>query len=140
MRVVLDANILVSAVISGKGHPARILDLWEQERFELVISTVIIEELGRVMCYPKIQKKYNLPEVLIEQFLGLIASQAVMVNPIRELTIIKADPTDNRFLECALEGGALNIVSGDQHLLELGEIEGIAILPPMGFLALLGLA
>ena len=139
MRLVLDANVIVSALISGKGAPARILRAWENERFDLVVSPPILEEVERVCRYPKIQDRYNLPEESIQQFLGLIAGQAILVNPREEIQIIEIDPPDNRYLECALEGGAEFVVTGDRHILDLGEYRGVTILPPAGFLVVLDL-
>ncbi len=139
MRVVLDVNVLVSAVISAKGSPARIMELWEEERFEVVISLEIIGELGKVIRYPKIQEKYHLPEQYVEQFLGLINNQAIVVKPVRKITQIKSDPTDNSYLECTIAGGAEYIISGDQHLLRLVEYQGIPILSPAEFLTVLRL-
>ncbi len=137
MRVVLDANVLVSALISPRGAPGAILDAWERDRFDLVVSPATLDELGRVLRYPKIQKTYNLPADQLERFLRLIIGQAVMVEPPQELAVIKADPSDNRYLECAKEGDAVYIVTGDKHLLDLGEFEGTFILPPPAFLAVL---
>jgi hypothetical protein len=139
MRVVLDVNVLVSATISARGSPARIMELWEEERFEVVISPEIIGELGQVIRYPKIQEKYHLPEQYVEKFLGLISNQAIVVEPVRKITQIKSDPTDNRYLECAIAGRAAYIISGDQHLLRLVEYQGIPILSPAEFLAVLRL-
>lgn len=139
MRVVLDVNVLVSAIISAKGSPARIMELWEEERFEVVISPEIIGELGKVIRYPRIQEKYHLPEQYVEQFLGLINNQAIVVKPVRKITQIKSDPTDNGYLECAIAGRAAYIISGDQHLLRLVEYQGIPILSPAEFLAVLRL-
>jgi len=139
MRVVLDANVLVSALLSGRSSPGVILELWEKERFDLVISPPVLEELERVIRYPRIQERYNLPEESLDVFLGLIGSQAITVNPSVEIDFIKVDPSDNRYLECAKEGDASYLVTGDKRLLELKEYEGIVILPPAGFLALLEL-
>ncbi len=139
MRVVLDANVLVSALISRLGAPGKILDAWEKDRFDLVVSPATLAELGRVLHYPRIQKKYNLPADKLEQFLRLIIGQAVVVNPTKELAVIQADSSDNRYLECAKAGEAVYIVTGDKHLLELGEFEGTIILPPAGFLVVLEL-
>ncbi len=135
MRIVLDANVLISGLISPQGSPARILNLWKQERFDLVISEPILEELERVIHYPRIQERYRLPEECIEQFLELIAGEAILVKPSSEISVIEADPADNRYLECAVVGDASYIISGDKHLLEVEEHQGIAILEPTGFLA-----
>lgn len=136
MRVVLDANILISAIISRKGSPAQILVLWEQEMFDLIISPPVLAELERVIHYPRIRKRYNLPEEQVDQFIQLISTQAISVDPSIEITVIEKDLTDNRYLECAVAGGASYIITGDSHLLELKEYKGIIILPPTGFLAL----
>jgi putative PIN family toxin of toxin-antitoxin system len=139
MRVVLDANVLVSAAISSHGNPSKILDSWEKEKFDLVVSSAILDELERVIHYPRIQQKYHLPEEHVEQFIGLLSSQVITVNPSQEINAIKKDPSDNRYLECAKAGNASYIVTGDRHLLELKEYDGIVILPPAGFMALLEL-
>jgi putative PIN family toxin of toxin-antitoxin system len=139
MHVVLDANVLVSALISPQGAPGEILEAWEKDRFDLVVSPATLDELGRVLHYPRIQQKYSLPADKLEQFLRLIAGQAIVVNPTQELAVIQADPSDNRYLECAKAAEAAYIVTGDKHLLELGEFEGTVILPPAGFLAVLEL-
>jgi uncharacterized protein len=139
MRVVLDANVFVSALISGKGTPARLLALWQEEEFELIVSPAILQELERVLHYPKLQQRYHLPEKDIQSFLRLLKNQAIEVNPTDELVVIQQDPTDNRYLECALAGEASVVVSGDQHLLELGQYQETQILTPAGFLAFLEL-
>jgi putative PIN family toxin of toxin-antitoxin system len=139
MQVVLDANVLVNAVISSRGAPAQILRLWEEERFDVLVSRPILEELERVLHYPRIQQKYDLLEEDVATFLRFMRSGAIIVEPNDKITVIERDPTDNRYLECAVAGGASYIVSGDQHLLELGEFRGIVILPPAGFLAALNL-
>lgn len=137
MRVVLDANVLVCAVISSRGSPGKILDLWKKDRFELVFSPPILEELERIIHYPRIQQRYKLPDEYIEQFLSLIGNQGISVNPSVEIYVIERDPSGNRYLECALEGEASYLVTGDHHLLELKEYQGVVNLPPAGFLVIL---
>ena len=139
MRVVLDANVFISAVISSQGNPAEILRLWERGKFDLVVSAPLLEELERVIHYPRIQKRYNPSEEYVQRFLRLISNMAIIVEPSVELDIVEKDPSDNRYLECALAGGAAYIVTGDTHLLELREYRGIIILDPVGFLAILAL-
>jgi putative PIN family toxin of toxin-antitoxin system len=136
MRIVLDVNVLISAVISPRGNPAQILDLWEEEDFELVISPPILKELERVIHYPKIQQRYNLSEEYVEQFLQLIGSGATVVESSVKLSVVERDPSDDRYLECAVAAGASYIVTGDDHLLGLEEYRGITILNPAEFLTL----
>ncbi len=54
IRAVLDANVFVSAALSPRGSPAKIITAWRAERFDLVISPAILEEIGRVFYYPKV--------------------------------------------------------------------------------------
>jgi predicted nucleic acid-binding protein len=64
---------------------------------------------------------------------------AVVVESDIKLDVVPEDPDNNRVLECALASQAAYIITGDGHLLEIGEFEGIVILPPTGFLMLLSL-
>ena len=136
MRIGLDANVIISGIISPKGNAAKILDLWEQGEFDLVLSQPILDEIRRVLAYPRIKEKYNLPEQHISKFLELI-SNAIIELPLDELNVIEDDPSDNRYLECALASSASYIISGDAHLLQVGEYEGILIIPPTTYLTLL---
>ncbi len=137
MRVVLDANIYVSALANTQGYPRRLMEGWEQNKFDVLVSGSIIDEVGRVLRYPRISKRHRQGEEAIQRFLGLLSSQAVMVEPTEVLDVIKEDRSDNRYLECAAEGKAQYVISGDRHLLELGEYKGIVILPPAAFVTLL---
>ena len=139
MRIVVDANVLVSAMISSTGTPARVISYWQEEQFELVMSPAILQELDRVLHYSRIQQRYHPVEKRIRRLLRLLERQAVSVVPAHELTAIEHDPADNRYLECAVEGEAAVIVTRDQHLLEMGEYEGSQILTPAAFLVFLEL-
>ena len=139
MRAVLDVNVLISAVISPLGAPGRILQFWEQDKFELATSPPILIELERVIHYPKIQGKYNIPAEFVKEFLGMIQGGAILIEPIINITTIKEDPSDNRYLECAVASESSHIVTGDKHLLDLNAFKGIQILTPAGFTALLEL-
>ncbi len=137
MKVVLDANIYVSSLISTQGNPKRIMELWEQNQFDVLVSALIIDEIGRVLRYPRIVKRHTRDEGSIQRFLELLSSQAVIVEPTVVLDVVKEDQSDNRYLECAVEGTAQYIISGDKHLLDLGEYKGIVVLPPAAFVTLL---
>jgi uncharacterized protein len=66
MRVVLDANVIVSALINPLGAPAQVFDAWRAERFQLLMSPAILEEIGRVLCYPKIAAYHRWSEERFE--------------------------------------------------------------------------
>ncbi|MEA3459572.1 MAG: putative toxin-antitoxin system toxin component, PIN family, partial [Chloroflexota bacterium] len=81
MRVVFDANVFISAIICEKGSSAEIIRKWEGEEFDLITSSPILEEVERVIHYPRIQEKYNLPEEKVREFLNLIRGPSVLVEP-----------------------------------------------------------
>jgi putative PIN family toxin of toxin-antitoxin system len=137
MKVVLDANIYVSSMINTQGNPRRIIKRWEQGDFDVLVSTSIINEIGRVLRYPRIAKRHKQDEKEIKRFLELLSSEAILIEPSNRLDIIQEDESDNRYLECAIEGKAQYIISGDNHLLKVGEFKGIIVLPPNAFVALL---
>ncbi len=139
IRAVLDANVLISAVLSAKGNPAAILACWQEGGLEIVVSEAILREVERVIHYPRIQERYQLSEERIGRFLGLLRRYAILVKPREQIDAIEADPSDNRYLEAALAGEASYVVSGDRHLLDLKRYRGIQILAPNEFMTFLKL-
>jgi putative PIN family toxin of toxin-antitoxin system len=137
IRVVLDANVLVSGVISPHGMPAQILDAWRDERFDLVMSEAILDEIGQVFRYPKIARRHQWSEEQLQAFLDDLARLTIRTPGALMLTVIADDPPDNRYLEWAVEGQATYIVSGDDDLQRLGEYQGIRILTLRAFLEVL---
>ena len=137
IRAVLDANVLVSAILSPKGAPARIFAAWREDQFSLLTSPPLLAELNRVLRYPRIKKRHKWSEEEIETFLEDLAHLAILTPGELSLTVIGDDPTDDRYLECAVEGVADFIVSGDAHLLALGQYREIQILTPREFLSVL---
>ncbi len=133
VRVVLDANVLVSAMISPRGAPARVVALWEEGAIGVAMSPATWEALRRVVAYPKLQRFLD-PE-LVERLLRHLKAHVVWVEPGATIAIIDRDPTDNRYLECAVAAGASFLITGDEHLLALGSYAGIQILAPAGFVA-----
>jgi uncharacterized protein len=134
IRVVLDANVLVSGILSSNGAPARILDAWRERRLQLCVSTPILDEVARVLRYPKIAKRHGWTEEETDVFVSTLASLSVPTMPEISLEVIVRDPTDNRYLECAVAARARYVVSGDRDLLDLQTYEEIAIVTPRVFL------
>ncbi|NOZ59225.1 MAG: putative toxin-antitoxin system toxin component, PIN family, partial [Euryarchaeota archaeon] len=116
------------------GNPYRILRLAIQGKIRLLISEEIIEEVREVLTR---EEKFELTEEEIETYCTLLRYHAELVNPSKTLRVITKDPDDNKFLECAVEGKADCIVSGDSHLLELGEYRGIRMLTPAELIKLI---
>ena len=137
IAAVVDANVFVSAVLSPAGTPAQVLDSWRDGRFVLVLSTAILAEIYRVLHYPKIAIRHRWSEAQIHTFVDALVSQAMLTPGALTLAVIEDDPADNRYLECAVEGEADFLVSGDQLLLNLGAYQGTTILTPRAFLDVL---
>lgn len=138
IRAVLDANVFVSAVLSPTGIPGKIVSVWRHgEQIELVLSEAILKEIDRVLRYPRIVKRHRWPEAQVRAFIEDLARLAILTPGSRTPAVIAQDPPDNRYIECAVEGEADYIVSGDQHLLALGAYQSIRILSPRAFLEVL---
>jgi len=137
MRAVVDTNVFVARLLSPTGAPARVFDLWEAEAFELLVSEQILAEYARVLAYPHLAARLRSGATAITEVLRGLRQFALFVEPEESLAVIEADPADDKFLECAVAGGAEYLVSGDRHLLQLGEYRGIQILPPAAFVTLL---
>jgi putative PIN family toxin of toxin-antitoxin system len=135
LRVVLDTNVFVSSLLSRKGAPSKVLDEWRAGKYLLVTSPSIISEIRRVLTAPRIKKKYRIGQQEIEQLIDLLKKEAVIVPGSASVKgVIPRDPEDHKFLACAMEAGADFIVSGDRHLLDLGERRGIAIITVQEFM------
>lgn len=135
--MVLDTNVLVSVAINPKGPPSDIIKAWKAGRFSWVTSLPLLEELGRVLSSRRLERYLVWSSQEVKEFVGLAAEVATVVEPRRTIDVIAEDSADNLVLEAAAEAEADCIVSGDSHLLSLGEFEGIPILSPVRFLAAL---
>ena len=120
-RVVFDTNVFVSAYAFG-GKPRELMLAATAGDIELVTSPAILAELARVLA-----DKFAVDTDRVEKVIGEVVRVAEIMRPGERVAII-ADEPDNRALECAREGGAEWIFSGDAHLIELREFEGVAVL------------
>ncbi len=89
-----------------------------------------------MLRYPRIVKRHKQDETAIQRFLKLLENEAIIVEPTDVLGIVKDDESDNRYLECAVKGKVQYVISGDKHLLDIGEYRGVVILPPVAFVAI----
>ena len=131
MRIVVDTNVIVSALVFG-GLPRRVFEVVESGACEFYYSAEIESETRRVL-----RDKFGWNEERLDRYLPELWNLGERVAPRRRVNAVKEDPNDNRIIECALAADADLIVSGDGHLLRLGAFEGIAILTPRGFLSAL---
>jgi len=136
MRVVLDTSVLVSALIRRQGTIGEVLRLLRDGRFIVIYSTASMIEIIDVLGRDPFRTKYQIESEDITTLVNLIRLRGELVNPLRKVTICR-DPKDDKFLEAALAGQADAIVSGDADLLVLNPFEGVPILRPAEFLALI---
>lgn len=131
MRIVLDTNVLVSAANSPQGTAARILLLAAEKKARLLVSPFILSELAEVLARPKI----GFSPDKIHATIGMVKEIAEIIEPIKRINVIETDEADNRVLECAVDGKADVLVTGDlHHIRPLGKFGGIEILTPREFL------
>ncbi len=131
MRVVLDTNLLFSALISPYGAPDVIYRAWRAARFEVVTSQTQLEEIRRASRYPKFQS------VLQPAKVGAMLNNLQRAQVLEKLTLtLEADdPNDSFLLAMALQGDADYLVTGDHRagLLQRGHIERTRIVTPAVF-------
>jgi len=112
-RVVIDTNVLVSALLFG-GVPGELVKLWKAGRIQPVASRDIIDECLRVLTYPKFRLSEHEIEFLFSR--EILAWFEIVSVPAGGPKVPK-DPSDDKFVWCADAGRAEAILSGDEHLL-----------------------
>ncbi len=138
LRVVLNANIFVSALIQPRGPSGRIIKSFLEERtFILLVSKPILEEIRRSLKYPRVRSHISASDAEIEQWVVSLDNTATRVSGKLEINAVKADPDDDKYIAAAAEGLAEYIVTGDSHLLDIKEYESIKIVTPRRFLQIL---
>jgi len=137
LKVVLDANIFVSALINPHGKPAQILNYVFENKIRLFTSSSIIEELERVLSYSRLMKRHGLEKEELKEFISDLLSIMSLVEERKTIEVIMDDPSDNKYLSCALNAKVDFIVSGNVHLLNLKEYEGIRITTPAQLLEIM---
>jgi putative PIN family toxin of toxin-antitoxin system len=132
--VALDTNVVVSSVLSPKGPPGRIVDLWRTEKIDLIVSEPILEEYARALSYEKVRKVHRKTDEEIEQLILDFREFARVEPDPASVDVELSDPADRKLLDVAIAGPADLIISGDPHLLSLREFRGIPIVSPRVFL------
>ncbi len=135
LRLVLDTNILISALLRKNTPPYLLYQAWRENQFELVTSPEQLEELQRVMAYAKLQRYFTPKEARI--MLAGITTYAISVISL-PIVSYSPDPDDNIILATAIAGKANYLVSGDKSdLLKLGVVEDIFIITARQALSIL---
>ncbi len=128
-KIVLDTNILISA-LGWPGKPRQIFNMTLEGDVELLISQKQIDELQRVLNYPRL----GFTENQKTRFLFILLETATLVETSNKLKIVKDDPDDDVILESAVENNADFLVTGDPHLLKINEFNKVKILTAAQFL------
>lgn len=133
-RAVLDPNILISALLSPGGTPARLLASWLAGDFELVVSNRLFAELERALAYRKLRSRISSQDArALVELLG--GGAEVTLDPPEPPPVRSSDPGDDYLLALAA-GSDAALVSGDRHLLDLSG--QLPIFSAQAFLELLG--
>lgn len=129
-RAVLDPGVLVSALISPTGAPARLIGKAHSGELELIVSPLLFQELEQVLARKKFRRYVSLD--VVDDYLTLLRRIAITVrDPDDPPPLRSGDPDDDYLIALAHSHGA-HLVSGDRHLLEIAG--GAPIVAPADFL------
>jgi len=119
------------------GKPAEIIKAAEQGKICLITSEEIVREISRVLNYPKLEKVYRDEEICQEEIVEAVLKIVRFVKVTRRVKVVLEHSADDKFIECALEAKADYVVSGDKHLLKVGNYKKIQIISVNEFLQVL---
>ena len=131
-RVVLDTNVLISAVLYG-GNPRTILEAALSGAIEVAVSEAIVQEFQAVL----LRQRFGLSVQFVHNVVAELTSLAEWVTPEQHHQVVTEDPSDNLVLDCAVAANAQYLVTGDAHLLRLQSFQGVAIITPQHFIEVL---
>jgi uncharacterized protein len=131
LRAVLDANVIISALLSPDGAPARVLVAWREGAFELIVSSHLLDELRCALSYPRLRERIDPQDA--SAVLDWLTRFATFAADTGRAPARSADSADDYLIALAAGNDAL-LISGDKHLLALAE--RLPILPPARFLEL----
>ncbi|MBM3221543.1 MAG: putative toxin-antitoxin system toxin component, PIN family [Candidatus Rokubacteria bacterium] len=133
MRAVLDTNVVVSAILIPRGKERRILDAWRRGAFDIVTAPALLEELARVLSYPKIRERRWMSDAELRELLEGLSEGSIVVSGDLDVRAGR-DANDNMFLGAAVEGDADYLVTGDHDLLVLRSYRRVEIVRPAAIL------
>lgn len=134
MRAILDPNVLISALLSRSGTPAKVVRAWLEGRFELIVSPTLIDELERAFAYPKIAARIEAAESA--ELLDWLQREALVVEDPEEPADSRSEDPGDDYLLALAETERAALVSGDRHLLAL--TSELPVLTPRELLVTVG--
>jgi len=128
VKVVVDTNVFISSFYGG--FPRKVIDCWKEGKIVICLSQEIIEE------YVAVLMRLGVEAFEIKKLTNLFAEgyHSVFTSSAPKLNIVKDDPDDNKFIECAVALDCKIIISGDKHLLNIKKYVDIEILSPRAFI------
>lgn len=132
MRAVLDANVVISGVLSRDGAPAQLLRALAAGEFEVIVSPKLLAELERALAYPKLRRRISEPDG--QQLLAWLSDSASVVPDPDDLAVVLSEDPDDNYLIALAAANVAALVSGDVHLLSLAK--RIPVFSPREFLTL----
>ena|SRR3989338_332593 len=130
IKAVLDTNIIISSIF-WEGNPHEIVRKGIIGDYQLVMSAEILDEVAN-----KLRTKFKFPEENIQELVDILLTHCHIIEPSNKFDIVR-DKNDNKIIECAYDGKANCIVTGDSDLLDLKEFKSIRILSAKEFLNML---
>lgn len=130
--VLIDCSTFLSGVFYPKGKPRKILRLWQEEKFQLVVSEEIIKEYREKL--EPVGRRMKKDSLSAEFYLDLVKTETFIVNPVRIETQACRDPSDLKYLEAAKAAEAGFLISSDKDLLVLTKFAKTRIITPDKFL------
>ncbi len=119
MKVVLDTNVLLSGLMKPEGVPGKIVQAWRAAQFDLVLSEIMLEEIGRVLAYPKIRRRLHWDQETISRYLLVLRFKTEIIDSGGIAAEVPDDPQDAPVLATLIAGSASFLVTGDSDLLAL---------------------
>ncbi len=117
MRAVLDPNVLISAILSSRGAPARLLLRWRDGDFELLVSPLLLAELKRALGYSKLRKRVSAAQT--RELVSWLERTATLVDDPKQEPPVRSTDQGDDYLIALAHARRAALVSGDKHLLAL---------------------
>jgi putative PIN family toxin of toxin-antitoxin system len=136
-KAVFDSTVLVSAFLTKAGISRDLLHQAQAGEFSICVSEEILTEIGRVLEYPRVRKRYRYADEAVTEYVALLRVVSQVVIDLPKIKPVVRDPNDDMIIACASKAGAEYIVTRDKDLLTLGSYQGMDIVSPEEFVNLL---
>lgn len=137
LRAVLDTNVFVSGLKNRKTPPGQILQLWRKNQFTVITSPQLLAEIHEVLMRPPMLSYLKQTPEIVDKFIKFLIQKTFVTEGKLEVDVLKNDPDDNMVLAAAVEGQASYLVTGNKKHFPFDEYQGVKIVTPHEFVAIL---